>query len=190
MKKNTLLLIAVLAVILIIISARTDFSAYSSSYRVNASLIEYNEDTDNTNKDFNLNLSPPGSRVKFSVSVKQDDLYFQIDGCRDLQVKIRKDTNIGLSRFVPLFKIPGFRSNIDFYWTGKMIVGNEVIDLHNEGLLTINGSYRIIGACSAKTTKKLIEDRIMEQTRKIIEENIRKEMGEQKSFATRINVTP
>jgi len=180
MKKQTLLLIAVLAIILIIFSSRTNFSFYSSSSRINASLIEYNEDTDNTNKDFKLNLSPSDSRVKFSVSVQQNDLHLQVDDCRDLQVKIRKDTNIGLSRFIPLFKFPGFSSNIDFNWTGKMINGNEVIDLHNKGSITINGSYRIIGACSAKTTKKLIEDKIMEQTRKMIEENIRKEMVKQK----------
>jgi hypothetical protein len=169
-KKRNYLIIACIAIMFIVFSSTDFLSFYRCNSRVNSYWTQQSDILIG-------NTSKSTSSVDLQASISENDLPIKIDDCKNLKVNLGKDTKVGISRFIPLFKITKFDSDFKILWSGQIKYGEEFIDISKKGEFSLNGKFRILGVCSARKTKKIILNKIQEEARRMISEDIKTEIG-------------
>lgn len=177
MKKNTIYLLLIFVVFLILSSyVSYDYSVYKCSSRINSSKTQGFENENQPDSKKILNVLNKEYALKIGATKPDIEIPIKVDGCSNLEISIVKNINVGLARFIPLYKVVKFDAEFDTNWSGNVLLRNRDIPLSKRNSFAINGDYKIVGICSASKTRQIIHDRIMKEAQKIIKENIRSEI--------------
>lgn len=160
-----------------IVFSSTDFlSFYRYNSRVNLYWIQQSDIQKTEMSGLTSNYVGSTSSVNLQTSISENDLLIKINDCRNLKVNLDREIKVGISRFIPIFKITKFDSDIKMQWSGQIKYKEELIDIFKKGEFALNGRVRILGVCSGRKTKQIIQNKIQEQARKMIIENIKNEI--------------
>lgn len=185
MQKSWKIIIVVILIVLVVREfLPTNFSFYQSNSKTELS-------NNNTFRSWKLNrlkgdnnfISLDENKLpKINFYGFDDEVNTLNKNKKEINVIIKNDSDISLTRFIPLVKPIEFSSNIQYSWDCRIYKNDSITTIESSGSVLVSGSKKIYGICTGKEAKKLIILKIKEDVKEKVKSEIRKTL---KSFGNK-----
>lgn len=150
-------------------SSSSDYQTSSSSWTESGLIVK------DSSVRFNKKLSPKIVFYGFN-----NEKGYLVDASEnkenDIKIFVKSDLNVSLTRYIPLVKPIDFSSKITYSWDYSIKENQSITTIKGSGYIDTSGSKNIYGICAAKQAKKLIEQKIIDDAKKIVIADVNKKL--------------